>query len=122
MYRTVFESELKVLSLLWQFGNLSIVELAERLHQQVGWSKTTTYTVVKKCIEKNLICRSQGAGKVYVCSPLITKEDVQNEQTDTLIDRFYDGEVEQLVASLVGRYKVMPDQLARILKLIDSDA
>ena len=44
----LFDSELRVMELLWKKGELSAKELAEILAQQTGWSKTTTYTVIKK--------------------------------------------------------------------------
>ena len=43
----LFESELKVMDLLWKEGDLSAKEIAQRLKEQINWSKTTTYTVLK---------------------------------------------------------------------------
>lgn len=48
----LFDSERKVMEVLWDHGDLSAKELADRLKELVGWSKTTTYTVIKKCIDK----------------------------------------------------------------------
>ena len=41
----LFDSERKVMEVLWDHGDLSAKELADRLKELVGWSKTTTYTV-----------------------------------------------------------------------------
>ena len=48
----LFDSELKVMDILWKEGDTSAKDIAEILNRQVGWSKTTTYTVIKKCINK----------------------------------------------------------------------
>ena len=56
----LFDSELKVMDILWKEGDTSAKEIAEKLNEQVGWSKTTTYTVIKKCIDKG--CWQVGAG------------------------------------------------------------
>lgn len=48
----LFESELKVMDLLWKEGDLSAKEIAQRLKEQINWSKTTTYTVLKKMRRK----------------------------------------------------------------------
>lgn len=48
----LFESELKVMDLLWKEGDLSAKEIAQRLKEQINWSKTTTYTVLKKMCGK----------------------------------------------------------------------
>ena len=60
----LFESELKVMDLLWKEGDLSAKEIAQRLKEQINWSKTTTYTVLKKCVEKQAILRTEPG--VYV--------------------------------------------------------
>lgn len=44
----LFDSELKVMELLWREGELSAKQIAELLKEQIQWSKTTTYTVIKK--------------------------------------------------------------------------
>ena len=54
----LFDSELKVMDILWKEGDTSAKEIAEKLNEQVGWSKTTTYTVIKKCIDKGAVGRS----------------------------------------------------------------
>ncbi|MDR3277301.1 MAG: BlaI/MecI/CopY family transcriptional regulator, partial [Oscillospiraceae bacterium] len=46
----LFDSELRVMEILWQNGDTTAKQLAKILSEQVGWSKTTTYTVVKKCL------------------------------------------------------------------------
>lgn len=48
----LFDSERKVMEQLWEKGDRTAKELAEDLAAQVGWSKTTTYTVIKKCVDK----------------------------------------------------------------------
>ena len=53
----LFDSELKVMDILWKEGDTSAKEIAEKLNEQVGWSKTTTYTVIKKCIDKVAVGR-----------------------------------------------------------------
>lgn len=56
MSAKLFESELKVMDLLWKEGDLPAKEIAQRLKEQINWSKTTTYTVLKKCVEKKQFC------------------------------------------------------------------
>ena len=57
----LFDSELKVMDILWKEGDTSAKDTAEILNRQVGWSKTTTYTVIKKCINKGATGRSEPA-------------------------------------------------------------
>lgn len=95
----LFDSERKVMEVLWDHGDLSAKELADRLKELVGWSKTTTYTVIKKCIDKKAVSRSEPG---FVCHPLVSREEVREQETDALIDRMYGGSADLLVANLLG--------------------
>ena len=75
----LFDSERKVMEVLWDHGDLSAKELADRLKELVGWSKTTTYTVIKKCIDKKAVSRSEPG---FVCHPLVSREEVREQETD----------------------------------------
>lgn len=63
----IFDSELKILELLWDGGELTAKEIAALCAAQVGWSKTTTYTVLKKCVEKGLIAQRAGFSMHGAC-------------------------------------------------------
>ena len=45
----LFDSEWKVMEVLWQDGDTTAKELSLRLADSAGWNKNTTYTVIKKC-------------------------------------------------------------------------
>ncbi len=112
----LFESELKVMDLLWKEGDLPAKEIAQRLKAQINWSKTTTYTVLKKCVEKQAVLRTEPG---FVCSPLISRAEVQADETNDLIDRMYGGSKDLLIASLLGNQEMTPDDLARLKKLVE---
>ena len=54
----LYDSELKLLEILWDSGELPARDVAAQAADAVGWSKTTTYTVLKKCVEKGLVERT----------------------------------------------------------------
>lgn len=112
----LFDSELKVMDLLWQNGELSAKEIAATLHQSTGWSKTTTYTVIKKCIDKGAITRTEPG---FLCRAAIARETVQASETAEFIDKFYGGAADQLVASLLSRKALSKDEIARLRELVE---
>ena len=57
MEQKIFDSELRILEILWAGGDLPAKDVAAAAAEQVGWSKTTTYTVLKKCVDKGLVRR-----------------------------------------------------------------
>lgn len=112
----LFESELKVMDLLWKEGDLSAKEIAQRLKEQINWSKTTTYTVLKKCVEKKAVLRTDPG---FLCSPLISRKEVQKAATKDFIDKMYGGSKDLLLASLLGQQELTAEDIARLKKLAE---
>ena len=113
----LFESELKVMELLWKEGDLQAKEIATRLKEQIGWSKTTTYTVLKKCVDKQAILRTDPG---FICKPLISREEAQKAATKDLIDKMYGGSRDLLIASLLGKQELASDDIARLKKMVEN--
>lgn len=112
----LFDSELKVMEILWERGDTTAKQIAATLLKEVGWSKSTTYTVIKKCIDKGAIKRVEPN---FVCCPLITKEQAQEFETTELINKMYDGAADQLVASILGRKNLSPEEIKRLKQLVN---
>ena len=87
------ESELKVMELLWEEGELRAGEIVPILSARVGWNRNTTYTIIKKCVEKGAIRRIEPK---FVCQPLVTKEQTQVYEINALAERLFDGSLEKL--------------------------
>ncbi len=111
----LFDSELKVMDILWKEGEVQAKQVAEALTKELGWNKNTTYTLIKRCIKKGAIERSEPH---FMCRALIPKEDVQEAETDELINKIYDGSVDQLFAALLGRKKLSPKQIERLKQIV----
>ena len=80
----LFDSELKVMDVLWKDGDVPAKYVADTLNREVGWNKNTTYTLIKRCINKGAIERTEPG---FMCHALIAKEQVQDLETDELIDK-----------------------------------
>ncbi len=113
----LFDSELKVMSVLWRDGNKTAKEISDILKKEIGWNMNTTYTVIKKCIAKGAIERSEPG---FMCRALISKEDVQTAETDELIGKLYDGSVDKLFAALLERKNLTAAQIAELKQIVGS--
>lgn len=112
----IFDSELRILELLWDGGEMTAREIAAQAAEQVGWSKTTTYTVLKKCVEKGLVARSEPG---FCCRALVTRQEAQRRETQELIDRMYGGAADRLVASLLEGRALSEAEIERLLRLVE---
>ena len=74
----LFDSERKVMEVLWDHGDLSAKELADRLKELVGWSKTTTYTVKSGDCLWNIAKKYLGDGSRYTEIYNLNKDKIKN--------------------------------------------
>ncbi len=112
----LFDSELRVMNLLWAHGELTARELASRLGESVGWNINTTYTVIKKCVAKGLVERTEPG---FRCRALISRREAQLSETSELIDKLYEGAAEQLVACLLDSKRISAEELAGLRRLVE---
>lgn len=117
MQTKLFDSELKIMDVLWKNGDTTAKEIAEKLKEQVGWNKTTTYTLIRRCIEKGAIERIEPN---FLCHPLVTIEQARELETTELINKMYDGAADQLVASILGRKNLTPEEIERLKHLVNN--
>lgn len=117
MKQKLYPSELHVLDVLWEQGPTTAKEIADILGKSVGWSKTTTYTVIKKCLDKGAILREDPG---FVCTAVTTKQEIRRQETEELIDRFFGGRADRLVASLFEDGGLSPKEIARLRQMIDN--
>lgn len=117
MEKKLFDSELKVMELLWEQGAQSAKDIAAQLKEQVGWSKTTTYTVIKKCIDKGAILRQEPN---FICQAVISRSQIQELETRELIDKHYGGSADLLVASLLSAHSLSPQEIQQLKELIQN--
>ncbi len=111
----LFDSELKVMDVLWREGDSTAKYISNVLKEEVGWNMNTTYTLIKRCIKKGAIERSEPN---FMCHALILKEEVQEAETNELINKVYDGSADKLFAALLGRKKLSPEQISQLKQIV----
>lgn len=111
----LFDSELKVMDVLWKEGDTPAREIAKALTEELGWNVNTTYTLIKRCIKKGAIQRSEPG---FLCHALIPKSAVQKAETAELINKVYDGSADKLFAALVGREDLSAAQIEKLKQIV----
>ncbi len=112
----LYDSELKVMEVLWREGDVEAKRVASVLNAEVGWNVNTTYTLIKRCIKKGAVERREPR---FICHALIPKEQVQRQETDELLNKLFDGSADKLFASLLGREDLSPAQIERLRHMVE---
>ncbi len=116
MEEKLFDSEKKVMEVIWKKGTISAKDISLILNQEIGWNKNTTYTVIKKCIKKEFIERIEPG---FLCQAKITKQQVIENDTQEFINRVFEGSVPLMFSSLIKKEKLSEDEIKHLKQLID---
>lgn len=111
----LFDSELKVMDVLWKEGDMPAKQISDILKQTIGWNMNTTYTVIKKCIAKGAIERREPN---YLCHALIARDVVQAAETEELLHKLFDSSPDLLFASLLGHQKLSKAQIDNLRRMV----
>lgn len=113
----LFDSELKIMDVLWKEGDMTAKKISDILKERVGWNMNTTYTLIKRCIAKGAIERREPN---FICHALIPKEQVQAQETTELINKVFDGSADLLFASLLNRKNLSAEEIERLKQLVNN--
>ena len=116
MQEKLFDSEAKVMEILWERGPLSAKEVSLIAADAIGWNKNTTYTVIKKMEAKGFIRRDEPG---FVCTPLVTKDEIQKKEAKSLLDKVFGGSRKALFSALLEDEKLSKNEIEELRKLID---
>ena len=113
----LFDSERKIMEVLWREGTLAAGQIVKILKEEIGWNRNTTYTVIKKCVDKGAVKREEPG---FMCIALISRQEVQNYETEELIERMFDGYKEKFFAAFLDGEKLSKQEVEQLKKMIDN--
>ncbi len=117
MDRQIYASDWKVLEKLWDKSPRTLMELVRALSREVGWSKSTVATMVRRMEAKGLLRFEEGekARRIY---PALTREEASAAETGTLIDKVFQGSPGLLMASLLEQRSFSREELDELYALL----
>ncbi len=80
----LFDSELKLMELVWQYEPICAKQLSLMAEDRIGWNKKTNYMIITKLVEKKVISREDPN---FVCTSLMNRQEAKKSETRVLIDK-----------------------------------
>lgn len=112
----LFDSEAKVMEILWARSPISAKEISLIAAETIGWNKNTTYTVIKKLEAKGFIQREDPG---FLCTPLVTQNQVQKAEAASLIKKIFGGSRKALFSALLEDEPLSEEELEALRQMID---
>ena len=110
----IFESEYRFCLILWEHEPIRSMDLAKLCREKLDWSKTTTYTVIKRLCDRGVI-RSENA----VVTSIISKEEAQRSELDELMDKKFEGSLPAFIAAFGRRQSLSDAEIEEIRRIIE---
>lgn len=109
------EGELNVMELLWSNKVLAAKDISKIIKEYIGWEKNTTYTVIKRLIDKGAIKREDPG---FLCRAAISKRAVQNIETKVLLDKFYNGSLSTFFTEYLRNQELTKAEIMELERII----
>ena len=116
MKEKLFDSEAKVMEIIWAKAPITAKEVSLIAAETIGWNKNTTYTVLKKLEAKGFIRRDEPN---FVCSPLVSKSQMQKAEADSLVKKLFGGSRKALFSALLEDEPLTEEELGELRELIE---
>ncbi len=112
------DAEWEIMECLWDEAPQTGREIAESMKKKMGWARTTTLTVLGRLEGKEAIAaESSGGMKVY--SPFISRDAVAIQETESLLNRVYQGSLSMLVSSLTKNQKLTKQDVEELYDILN---
>ncbi len=110
----IFESEYRFCLILWEHQPIKSSELAKLCKQKLDWSKTTTYTVIKRLSERGVVKNEN-----TIVTALISKEEAQMSELDELMEKKFEGSLPAFIAAFGRRQELSEEEIQQIRRIIE---
>ena len=110
----IFESEYRFCLILWENEPIKSTELAALCKERLDWSKTTTYTVIKRLSERGVVKNEN-----TIVTSLISKEEAQKAELDELMEKKFEGSLPAFIAAFAKSQKLSEKDISEIKRIIE---
>ncbi len=115
----ISDAESRVMEVLWRLSPQSAEEIVSTLQRDTAWHEKTIKTLLNRLLGKRAVS-AQKDGRRYLYAPRLRREDWQQQQSRSLLDRVFGGRVAPLLAHFSQHEKLSAKDIAELRKLIDA--
>lgn len=110
------EGELNVMELLWSNKVLAAKDISKIIKEYIGWEKNTTYTVIKRLIDKGAISREDPG---FLCRAEVTKKQIQEIETKALFAKMYNGSMTTFITDYLANCHLTTEEVMELQHVLN---
>jgi Predicted transcriptional regulator len=111
----IFETEYRFCCIIWEHEPINSGELVQLAARELGWKKSTTYTIIKRLCERGAL-KSEDA----IITSLYSKEEIQRQESREFLDKTFRGSLPAFLTAFADGKSLSVEDVAEIRKMIDN--
>ena len=116
-YVTLTPAEWNLMEFIWDNTPCLAREVVAHCAQKVGWARTTTLTILRHLVDKGAVdCDESGPLNRYTAR--IDREETVRRETDSFLERIYQGSVSMMLSAMTQRQQLSPPELEALRALL----
>ena len=108
------ESEYRFCLIMWEQEPVAATDMVKLCQEQLGWKRTTTYTVIKRLGERGVLKLENG-----IVTSLVTKEEAEASEIEDLVEKKFGGSLPAFVAAFTKHQSISENDLDEMQRMID---
>jgi len=113
------EGEWKIMKLMWESSPLSLRKITKALEADTGWTRPTIHVMLKRLIAKGAVSVDETV-RIHEYYPLISRNDVAPRETESFLNRVYDGSIGMLFTALTERKSLSDKEINELRQILDN--
>ena len=113
----ISEAEFEVMKAVWKYAPINTNEITEKLTQTTNWSPKTIQTLIKRLVSKKALTYEKQS-RVFVYTPLVKEDEYIRRESNTFLNRFYDGNITSMLASYIEDDKLSEAEIDTLRSLL----
>lgn len=111
----IFESEYRFCLILWEHEPVNSTKLVELCKDRLGWSKATTYTVIRRLTERGVLVNENATVRA-----LVSKEETQASRVEEMVEETFQGDLPAFLAAFARGRKLTKGEVDQLRTMIDA--
>jgi len=111
----IFEAELKFMNIIWNHEPVTTGELVKLCQEELDWKKSTTFTVLRRLVQRGAIHNEKSLVK-----SLVSRSEVQKQESREHIEKIYNGSLRTFLVSFLQNEKLTEEELKELRKIVEN--
>lgn len=116
----ISEAEFEVMKIVWKYAPISTNEITDRLVKTTKWNPKTIQTLIKRLVTKGVLSYEKQS-RVFVYTPLVDEAEYIGQESNTFLNRFYDGNITAMLSAYIDNDKLSEAQIDELRSLLSKN-